>query len=120
MPGTRILLVDGAPDIKELLAGVLRGHGYAVDLAAKVTEAQACLSDQTYDVVITEWKLPDGDGRLVADWAAELGAKTFVMSGYLSYMPGGRALGHETVMKPICLDELVAAVKRSIGEPIPD
>lgn len=120
MAGPRILLVDGEPDIQELLADELRGHGYAVDLAARVAEALAFLSGQMYDVVITEWKLPDGDGRLIADWAAELGAKTFVMSGYLSYMPGGRALGHETVMKPIRLDELIAAVKRSVGEANPD
>lgn len=29
--------------------------------------------------------------------AIELGAKTIVMSGYLSHMPGGRASDHETL-----------------------
>ena len=116
----RVLLVDDEADIRALLALVLRQHGYAVDPAATLREAQLCLLERTYDVVITDWKLPDGDGRLIADWGAELGAKTFVMSGYLSFMPGGRALGHETLMKPIRLDEFVAAVKRSTGEAIPD
>ncbi len=54
-------------------------------------------------------------GQSVADWAAHLGAKTFVTSGYFARMPGGRALSHETIMKPIVLDELIAAVKRRIG-----
>lgn len=102
-----------------MLTGLLRDHGYTVDIAAGAAEARERLSAQSYDLVITDWKLPDGDGAVVADWAAELGAKTFLMSGYLSHMPGGRALGHETVMKPIRLSELVAAVKRSIGGAVP-
>lgn len=38
--------------------------------------SQSRFLEQTYDLVITDWKLPDGDGRLIANWAAELGAKT--------------------------------------------
>ena len=116
----RILLVDDEPDIQTLLSKLLRERGYFVDLANTAHEAQSHLSGQTYDVVITDWKLPDGDGLLVADWAAELGAKTFVMSGYLALMPDGRATGHETIMKPIRLDEFIAAVMRSVGEAVPD
>ena len=41
----------------------------------------------TYALVITDWRLPDGDGMIVADWEKEIGAKTFVMSGYLFEMP---------------------------------
>ena len=117
LPAKRILLVDDEPDIRQLFAHLLLLDGYSVDLAATVQEAKARLSTQTYDLVITDWRLPDGDGRLIADWAAELGAKTFVISGYLSHMPGGMAQGHETLMKPIDPDELIAVVRRFIGKP---
>jgi DNA-binding response OmpR family regulator len=86
-----------------------------VDFAATVREAKGRLAAQSYDLVIADWKLPDGDGRLIADWATELGAKTFLMSGYLSRMPGGHEPGHETLMKPIRLPEFVDLVRRSIG-----
>ena len=89
------------------MAEALRGKSYAVDFAGTVREAKGCLASQAYDLVIADWKLPDGDGRLIADWATELGAKTVVMSGYLSHMPGGRASDHETLMKPIRLPEFV-------------
>ena len=115
MTGKRILLVEDEGGIRTLLAEVLREENYEVDLVATVREAKTCLAEQTYDLVIADWKLPDGDGRLIADWATELGAKTFVMSGYLSRMPGGRASDHETLMKPICLPEFVELVRRSIG-----
>ena len=71
---------------------------------------------QVYDLVITDWRLPDGDGRVVADWATALGGKAKVTSGYLSYMPGGVALGHETLMKPVRLSDLVAAVEGLIDK----
>src|ERR1700690_2239075 len=115
MTGKRILLVEDEGGIQTLLAEVLREENYEVDLAATVREAQKRLAAQTYDLVIADWKLPDGDGRLIADWATELGAKTFVMSGYLSRMPGGRAPAHETRMKPIHLPEFVDLVRPSIG-----
>jgi DNA-binding response OmpR family regulator len=116
MTGKRILLVEDEPEIRAVLGEVLRSKCYAVDFAGTVREAQICLASLTYDLVITDWKLPDGDGRLVADWASELGAKTVVMSGYLSRMPGGRAPDHETLMKPIHLPEFVDLVMRSVSE----
>ena len=115
MTHKRILLVEDEGDIRALLAEALQDESYAVDFAASVREAKSCLTSQTYDLVIADWKLPDGDGRLSADWATELGAKTVVMSGYLSHMPGGRAPDHETLMKPIRLPEFVDLVRRSIG-----
>ncbi len=115
MSGKRILLVEDEPEIQAVLADALRDERYAVDFAATVSEAKNCLASQTYDLVIADWKLPDGDGRLIADWATQLGAKTVVMSGYLSHMPGGRSSDHETLMKPIRLPEFVDLVRRSIG-----
>jgi DNA-binding response OmpR family regulator len=117
--GMHILLVEDEPALQELWADVLRDHCYAVDLAGTLSEAQDCLRAQAYDLVITDWRLPDGDGCVVADWAAALGGKALVTSGYLSYMPGGVALGHETLMKPSRLSDLIAAVEGLIGKAPP-
>lgn len=116
----RILLVEDEPDIQEPMSQALRSKGYTVDIAGTVAKAKTALIAQTYDLVIADWRLPDGDGRLIADWAAELGAKTIVASGYLSHMPGGRAQGHETIMKPFRPSELVALAQRCLGEVVPD
>ena len=65
---------------------------------------------------------PESSGKttlalhVIAEAAAHLGANTLVMSGYLFQMPGGRAERHETLMKPVRQQELVAAVERSIGK----
>jgi two-component system OmpR family response regulator len=112
----RILFVEDEPNIQDPMSHALRSRGYSVDVAGTAAEAKGCLIAQTYDLVIVDWRLPDGDGRVIADWAAELGAKTIVISGYLSHMPSGRAEGHETIMKPFWPRDLVAAVQRSLSE----
>jgi DNA-binding response OmpR family regulator len=111
-----ILLVEDERDIQDILSYTLRRKGYTVDVAATVAEAQTRLQATSYALVITDWRLPDGDGTIVADWASEMGAKTFVISGYLFEMPGGRALGHETLMKPVNPNDLVDIVEQSIGK----
>jgi DNA-binding response OmpR family regulator len=111
----RVLLVDDEAELRAIFAEILRDESYAVDLARSVGEARSFLTARTYDLVVVDWRLPDGDGISVADWASELGAKTFVMSGYLSRLPGGRAQGHETLMKPVRLSDFVDLVRSSIG-----
>jgi DNA-binding response OmpR family regulator len=116
MTAQRILLVEDEPITRELLTNVLVGEGYAIDVAATVVEAMRLLDRFEYALVISDWRLPDGDGLLVVETGAQLGAKTFVMSGYLFQMPGGRADRHETLMKPVRPSELVDAVERCIGK----
>jgi DNA-binding response OmpR family regulator len=116
MPDKHILLVEDEPEIQQLLAHVLRAAGYVVDTAASAEQAWERLRTSTYGAVIADWRLPDGDGLLLLDWAADQGTRTFLMSGYLFQMPGGRAERHETLMKPLRPSEIVAAVERSIGK----
>jgi DNA-binding response OmpR family regulator len=111
-----ILLVDDERDILDLLTEVFLGNGYSVDSAMTAAEAVEFLDRRSYELVISDWRLPDGDGLMVADTAAAVGAKTILMSGHLSQMKGGRADGHETVMKPFKLDELIDAVTLAIGK----
>ena len=116
MPEKRILLVEDEATTQQLLANVLRREGYSIDVAPGVAEAMNLVARQPYELAIVDWRLPDGDGLLVADRAADLGAKTLVMSGYLFQMPAGRAMRHETLMKPLRPSEILAAVERSIGK----
>jgi DNA-binding response OmpR family regulator len=115
MPQKRILLVEDEPAVRDILSHVLWTEGYQVDVAGTFPEAITFLDTVPYDLVISDWRLPEGNGLLLADIAAELGARTMVMSGYLFQMPGGRAERHETLMKPLRPSEIVAAVERSIG-----
>ena len=55
----KILLVDDEAGIREGLAALLRRRGHDVRTAADCATATAALADD-YDVLVTDWRLPDG------------------------------------------------------------
>jgi two-component system, NtrC family, response regulator PilR len=58
----RLLVVDDEPDLRLLYAMTLEKEGHYVSLAGTVGEALALLSRHSYDIVITDMRLPDGQG----------------------------------------------------------
>ena len=114
---TRILLVEDDPDVRNILGIILEGEGYTVDTAETLEEAMRRLDGMRYSLVATDWRLPDGQGAAVADRAADLGAKTVIMSGYLFSIPPEVAERHELLMKPVRPSEFVAVVNRQLDEP---
>lgn len=117
MSEKHILIVEDDLALNELLAMALSAEGYPVDVAATAAEARASLADSRYSLVISDWRLPDGDGLRIADQAADTGVETLVMTGYVLNMAGGRAERHEILTKPVRIDALIAAVERRIGRP---
>jgi CheY-like chemotaxis protein len=111
----RILLVEDEPTTREILAEVLRGEGYAVDTVAGVSAANLCLQSLAYELVVSEWLLPDGVGVAVADAAAALGFKTLIVSGVISELPGDAHLRHRLILKSLRPMTVVTAVRAAIG-----
>ncbi|MDD2925801.1 sigma-54 dependent transcriptional regulator [Rhodoferax sp.] len=58
----RILVVDDEPDLRTLYELTLLREGHRVDTAENLQQAQTLLTDQPFDVVITDMRLPDGLG----------------------------------------------------------
>src|SRR3984957_19797319 len=59
---SRILIVDDERNMRKILASNLVQDEHVVTEAAGVAEAAACLSANRYDAVITDQKMPDGEG----------------------------------------------------------
>ena len=65
------LVVDDERDIRELLVLTLGRMGLRVDTAADLTSARAQLAQGSYDLCLTDMRLPDGSGlELIAHIAA--------------------------------------------------
>lgn len=67
----RLLIVDDEPNLRRVLSSDLRLDGHAVEEADGVTAAVPLLKERDYDVVITDQKMPDGDGLKVLSLAHE-------------------------------------------------
>ncbi len=115
LPEKDVLVVDDEPGVRDVLAGILQDNGYVVDVAATLAEAKKLLGECRYSVVLADWRLPDGDGSVVANLATAAGSHAFVMSGYLAKMLPGSVDARQTLMKPIMRAELLAAVRACVG-----
>lgn len=67
----RILLVDDEPNMRRILASNLRLDQHQIWEAGGVEEALHSLAADDFDVVITDQKMPDGDGLTVLASAQE-------------------------------------------------
>jgi len=80
----RILLVEDEPNMARTLAKNLERAGYAVTHAANGEAALATLAHESYDVVLTDLKMPvlDGMGLLRALHERAIGTSVIVLTGY--------------------------------------
>src|SRR5215469_15770618 len=68
----RILIVDDEPNMRRILASNLRQDQHQILEAGGVQEAQHSLAAHDFDVVITDQKMPDGEGLTVLASAHEI------------------------------------------------
>ncbi len=58
----RILVVEDEPALRDLYADILEGEGWRTDAAATLRDGLALFDRELYDVVLTDLRLPDGEG----------------------------------------------------------
>jgi DNA-binding NtrC family response regulator len=118
----RLLLVEDEVAQRRLLAGLLRAAGYVVVEAADLASARAELARAPLDVVLSDWKLPDGDGlALLAELrASPCAAAAFVMVtayGTISHAVGAiRAGADDYLAKPFERDALLLTLERALAK----
>lgn len=62
MSEEKVLVIDDEPDIRELLSITLKRMGLNSDVAKNYEEGIQFINDNEYFLVLTDMKLPDGDG----------------------------------------------------------
>ena len=65
------LVVDDERDIRELLVLTLGRMGLRVDTAADLASARAQLAQASYDLCLTDMRLPDGSGQELIEHIAQ-------------------------------------------------
>jgi DNA-binding NtrC family response regulator len=75
----RILIVDDDDGFRALLKTILTGDGYQVSTGAGVAEACRQGAVMSFDLALTDLKLPDGDGLDVLRWFQQHAPETPVI-----------------------------------------
>ena len=113
----RVLVVDDEDDIRELLDMTLSRMGLDADCAANVAEARRKKKKKTYELCLTDMRLPDGSGLDVLAYLKDNGLRPRVIMltgvGELSIAIRSMKLGaNEYITKPFKLEDLTAAIEK--------
>jgi two-component system response regulator PilR (NtrC family) len=114
-----ILVIDDEPSLREMLGIMLRKAGHEVTEAESRAAAAVALARGPVDLVITDLRLPDGDGMEVLRHvkAAFPGTIVIVMTAYGSTQTAVAALklgAHDYLLKPFDVDELRIVVHNAL------
>src|SRR5437868_8398046 len=115
----KILIVDDEPGVLLTTRALLQQEGFDVEAASSGLEAVEAIHQRHYDLVLTDLKMPGVDGLGVL---AEVRKRTpltvtVMMTGYGSVGSALEAIklgAYEYLLKPIEVDDLKQAVRRSL------
>ena len=120
---TRVLVVDDAPDVSEMLATILRYSGYEVSTATSATEALDLARREQFDVVVSDIGMPGMNGYQLAEALRAFPAFSSVplvaVTGFDMYSDRekARAAGFDAFLaKPINPGDLIDTIKSFSGD----
>ena len=64
-PMPKILVVDDEAELRVLIVKTLEGSGYTAESAACVAEAMEKISEETFDLIITDFNMPVENGDVL-------------------------------------------------------
>ena len=112
---TRILLIEDDEDVRVLVEDSLLDEGHEVDAIDTVAGALSRLEAQSYDLVLTDGRLPDGTGLTIADQATRKGLKVLIFTGYANQFPPEELARYTVVTKPSSMSSLCETAARLIN-----
>jgi len=112
-----ILVIDDDPDLREVVGEVLRGEGHTVDIAPDAEIAIERLAACSFDLVVSDVRLPKVDGltllhRIRREFPL---TEVLLMTAYGSIGDAVTAMNDSAVdylRKPFEIDRLIAVVAR--------
>ncbi len=113
-----VLIIDDEPDILELMEEEFKYCGYTTLSAICGNDAIRILSDQHVDVVVSDYKMPNGNGMTVLSHVNKMAKKPYFyfVSGQadVSVEDAISAGARKFFSKPFDLDELIKEVESDL------
>lgn len=118
----RILLIEDMKILASMMEEALINDGFVVDIAGSLEEAAAATGIAPYDIVLLDRKLPDGDGL---SWLRSSRRNGFAcpaiimtaVAGVNDRIEGLNAGADDYVVKPFCIEELIARIRAILRRP---
>jgi len=117
----RILCVDDEQHAAKLKCIILETAGHQATAATSAREAVALIESNTYDLVVTDWRLGDASGHEVVMAARKLSdTPVVVISGYVNEaFQAPDPLADYYLEKPVNPEELISVVNDLVKPGLP-
>ena len=116
----RILVVDDEDIVRTSCSRTLSPEGYEVRLAKNGVEGLKMASEERFDLVLTDLKMPDMDGIEVLRIIKEKWPETavIIVTGYQTVDTAVKAIklgAYDYIEKPFTPDSLISAVAEAMA-----
>lgn len=111
-----ILIADDEPEIRNSLSMVLEDEGHSCTVVEDGAAAIQALKDHSFDILITDLKMPKADGIEVLEQALKYAAQTLpiVITAYATVETAIQALrkgAADYILKPLDFDEVLIRIE---------
>ena len=114
----KILIVEDEPVVRNLLQSIFARHKFTVSTAGTVAEATAAMQRESFDLMMLDIRLPDGDGQKFLEHIAALPERPLVVmvTGYgtiESAVSCMRAGAFDYVLKPFSPSQIDVILRKA-------
>ncbi len=121
---TKILIVEDDITFSQLLESFLKKNGYAISIANSVKSSLKLLENNTYDILLLDYRLPDGVGLDIFLQVKE--SQNFIpaiiMTSFNDVRTAVNAMrsgAFDYITKPVNPDELLMVIKNALKKKAP-
>ena len=119
MSSEKILVIDDSPEILTLFTEYLKAEGYEVDTSGDGVGGIEMIEKKSYDLIITDMKMPSVDGMKVLEFALEHSPDSIciILTGYGTVKNAVEAIkmgAFDYLTKPVKMDEILVTLKRAL------
>ncbi|OFC71916.1 response regulator transcription factor [Alteromonas confluentis] len=119
----RLLLIEDDENIAETLVAYLEKNGFVVDLAPTLSIARTAVCENTFDLVLLDRLLPDGEGMTMLRYFEEQNKPQRVilltaLGDVDDRVRGLESGAHDYIPKPFEPRELLARIRNALKQPI--
>src|ERR1700760_231340 len=115
----RILIVEDEPNMRKLLSMHLRTEGHVAVEVANIKKGLESIESGDFDVVLTDYQLPDGKGLDIVQAVSQSGSSTavVVLTAYGTVELAVEAMrngAYDFLTKPFSAENLKAVIQRAV------
>lgn len=118
---SKFLIVEDDSTFAQIIEGFLSKSGFEVLLASNTKQACKLIDQQPFDLLLVDYRLPDGTGLDVLKYAREKGiaTPTLVMTSFNDVRTAVKSIqlgAFDYITKPVNPDELLMLIKNSLAK----